>query len=225
MPAGAAPVDSSDPTAGSPHHGFGLIRDHADADVAALARAGGVAYIKGVNPTALAITIFYAVVCVVAIGIVLVIWYSTHTRDASQRDEVDTERLAHGEKAWFAIVVAALGALLLATLPFIPYGDNAAAEGQQLVSVDSAQFLWTIEPSTISAGVPTRFTVSASDVNHAFAIYNDDNVMLFQIQAVPDHASDIVHTFDEPGRYQVVCLEFCGVGHHEMLSTITVEAA
>jgi len=174
------------------------------------------------NPTAFAITILYAVVCVVAIVILLVIWHSTHADD-SLSDQVDTKRLAHGEKSWFAIAVAALGALLLATLPFIPYGDTAAAEGQQRVAVDGAQFLWTIEPDTITAGTPTRFTVTASDVNHAFAVYNDDNVMLFQIQAIPGHASNIVHTFDEPGRYQVVCLEFCGVKHHEMLSTIMVE--
>ena len=175
------------------------------------------------NPTALVITILYAVVSVVAIVILLVIWHSTHADD-DQSDKVDTERLAHGEKTWFAIAVAALGALLLATLPFIPYGDTAAADGQQRVSVSGAQFLWTIEPDTIEAGTPTRFTVTAEDVNHSFAVYNDDNVMLFQIQAIPDHPSNIVHTFDEPGRYQVVCLEFCGVKHHEMLSTITVEA-
>ena len=177
------------------------------------------------NPTAFTIAVLYTAVCVVAIAIVLVIWYSTHRRPERDGDEVDTQLLAHREKSWFAIVVAALGALLLATLPFIPYGDNAAAEGQQTVAVDGVQFAWNIEPATITAGVPTRFTVTASDVTHGFAVYNDDNVMLFQIQAIPDHPSDIVHTFDEPGRYQVVCLEFCGAKHHEMLSTFTVEPA
>ena len=47
--------------------------------------------------------------------------------------------------------------------------------------------------------------------------------MLFQIQAVPDHVSHIVYTFKEPGRYQVVCLEFCGVNHHNMLGSFQVE--
>jgi cytochrome c oxidase subunit II len=176
-----------------------------------------------VNPTAAAIAISYTAVCVVAVVVLLAVWRSTHSREPRRRDDTDTARLAHGEKAWFAIAVACLGALLLATLPFIPYGDNAAATGQQAVSVDSAQFAWTIEPQTIRAGVPARFAVTAADVNHGFAVYNADNVMLFQIQAVPDHTSHIVYTFREPGRYQVVCLEFCGVKHHEMLSTITVE--
>jgi cytochrome c oxidase subunit 2 len=178
-----------------------------------------------VNPTAFAIAVSYAAVCAVAIVVLLVIWRSTHAERPRTRDDTDTERLAHGEKAWFAIAVAALGALLLATLPFIPYGDNAASAGQQTVAVGSAQFAWTIEPSTVQAGVPVRFTVTAADVNHGFAVYNDDNTMLFQIQAVPEHSSDIVYTFKKPGRYQVVCLEFCGVKHHEMLSTIEVEPA
>lgn len=175
------------------------------------------------NPTALAITIAYAAVCLVALAFIIFVWRSTHSSGPRVRDETDTARLAHGEKAWFAIAVACLGALLLATLPFIPYGDTASADGQQAVSVDGAQFAWTVNPSSIRAGVPARFTVTASDVNHGFAVYNDDNILLFQIQAVPDHPSNIVYTFKEPGRYQVVCIEFCGVKHHEMLSTIEVE--
>ncbi len=175
------------------------------------------------NPTALVIAVAYSIVCVVAIVILLVIWRSTHSEPPRRTDDTDTDRLAHGEKAWFAIAVAALGVLLLATLAFIPYGDTAAADGQQAVAVDGAQFAWTIDPSVVTAGTPVRFRVTASDVNHGFAVYDADNTMLFQIQAVPDHPSHIVYTFDEPGVYQVVCLEFCGVKHHEMLGTIEVK--
>ncbi len=175
------------------------------------------------NPTAFAITVIYTISCIVALIAVLVIWHSTHRTDSGESNAVDTQKLAHREKTWFLMVVAALGALLLATLPFIPYGDTAAAEGQQAVSVRGLQFAWLIEPQQITAGVPTRFTVEADDVSHGFAVYNDDNTLLFQIQAIPGYASEYVHTFDEPGRYQVVCLEFCGVDHHKMLGTINVE--
>lgn len=175
------------------------------------------------NPTAYVITVAYGAVCFVAVIGLLVIWRSTHSERPRERDTADTDRLVHGEKAWFAIAVAALGVLLLATLPFIPYGDNAAAVGQQTVAVDGAQFAWTIAPRQVQAEVPVRFTVTAADVNHGFAVYNDDNVMLFQIQAIPGHTSNIVYTFKEPGRYQVVCLEFCGLKHHEMLTTLTVD--
>ena len=120
------------------------------------------------------------------------------------------------------LIVAALGVLLLATLAFIPYGSNAAEAGQQQVKANGQQFAWTVTPNTIKANVPARFAVTASDVNHGFAVYNSDNVMLFQIQAVPDATSHIVYTFKRPGRYQVVCLEFCGLDHHKMIGTFRV---
>ena len=176
-----------------------------------------------VNPTALTIAIAYSAVVVVAVVAILVVWRSTHSFESPRRDTTDTGRLARGEKAWFLIAVAALGVLLLSTLAFIPYGDNAEAAGQQQVTVVGRQFAWQISPGTIRAGVPARFAVGASDVNHGFAVYNDDNVLLFQIQAVPETTSHIVYTFKEPGRYQVVCLEFCGIDHHKMVGTLQVE--
>lgn len=176
------------------------------------------------NPTALTITIAYAAVCVISIVAILWIWKSTHSFEADRKDTVDTHRLAEGEKGWFIFAVIALGVLLLSTLAFIPYGDNAAAEGQQKVMVEGQQYAWIVNPSTITAGTPVRFQVTAKDVNHGFAVYNDDNVLLFQIQAVPDHVSHIVYTFKVPGRYQVVCLEFCGVNHHNMLGSFQVAA-
>jgi cytochrome c oxidase subunit 2 len=91
------------------------------------------------------------------------------------------------------------------------------------VQVDSQQFAWTVTPNTIRAGVPVRFAVTSEDVNHGFAVYNDANVLLFQIQAVPGTTSHIVYTFKRPGRYQVVCLEFCGVNHDKMLGTFQVK--
>jgi cytochrome c oxidase subunit 2 len=173
------------------------------------------------NSTALAIAISYTAVCVIALAFILLIWRSTH-REEQREDTVDTHRLERGEKTWFLIAIAALGALLLVTLPFIPYGKNSAEAGQQRVHVTAQQFAFVADPPTITAGIPTRFSVIAADVNHGFAVYDADNTMLFQVQALPDHSTDIVHTFDEPGRYQIVCLEYCGVGHHKMVGTLVV---
>lgn len=176
------------------------------------------------NPLALTIAIAYGVVVVIALVAVLWIWHSTHSFEEPRTDTADTKVLAHREKGWFVFAVAALGVLLLATLAFIPYGGNAAEPGQQQVKANGQQFAWTVTPNTVKAGVPVRFAVTASDVNHGFAVYNDDNVLLFQIQAVPDAPSHIVYTFKVPGRYQVVCLEFCGVNHHKMIGSFRVAA-
>lgn len=188
-----------------------------------IASAAGRGYGYHMNPTALTIAIAYSVVCVISVVFITVIWRSTHAPAERREDTTDTGRLVHGEKAWFLIAVAALGALLLATLPFIPYGRNSAEAGQQRVEVEAIQFAWIMDPSTVAAGTPVRFSIVSADVNHGFAVYDDDNTMLFQVQSLPEHSTDYVHTFDEPGTYQVVCLEFCGVGHHRMVGTLRVE--
>ncbi len=174
------------------------------------------------NPVALTITIAYGAVVLIAVVAILAIWRSTHSFEDPRTDTTDTGRLAHGERGWFIFSVIALGVLLLATLAFIPYGDNAAARGQQQAKAEGQQFAWVVTPSEIAADIPVRFEVTAKDVNHSFAVYNDDDILLFQIQAVPGSTSHIVYTFKNPGRYQVVCLEFCGVDHHKMIGSFQV---
>ena len=71
----------------------------------------------------------------------------------------------------------------------VEIGFRTAATGQQQVQVEGRQFAWIVTPSTITAGVPVRFEVTATDVNHGFAVYNDDNSLLFQIQALPGSTS------------------------------------
>ena len=77
-----------------------------------------------VNPLALTIAIAYAVVVVIALVGILWIWHSTHCFDEPRTDTADTQKLAHREKGWFIFAVVALGVLLLATLAFIPYGEQ-----------------------------------------------------------------------------------------------------
>jgi cytochrome c oxidase subunit 2 len=43
-----------------------------------------------------------------------------------------------------------------------------------------------------------------------------------QAQIAPEHEQVVDYTFKSPGIYQVVCFEFCGVGHHTMLARIEV---
>ena len=85
-------------------------------------------------PIVLGVGLLGAVV-VIAVAGILVIWRSTHSFESPRTDTVNTEKLAHGEKGWFIFAVITLGILALATLAFIPYGDNAKASGQQDVKV------------------------------------------------------------------------------------------
>lgn len=167
--------------------------------------------------TAIIVAVFYGILAVLSLMLVLVVWLSTRKRDRS----VDTALLARREKAWFGVTVALLVSLLFATIFFTPYGKSAGT-GKQVVKVTAAQFAWTIEPSTVRANVAVEFDLTATDVNHALGLYDHDDVLLMQVQVPPDHHQKAVYTFHKPGTYRILCLEYCGVGHHIMESTIEV---
>jgi cytochrome c oxidase subunit 2 len=84
------------------------------------------------------------------------------------------------------------------------------------------QFAWAVTPAEVRAGVPVEFLMTTRDVNHGFGLYDPDGTFLTQAQVVPGQTQKLVWTFDEPGTYEVLCLEFCGAKHHEMVTTIEV---
>ena len=167
--------------------------------------------------TATIIAVFYLVLVVISLVMSFGVWYSTRRRGAG----ANTRRLAERERLWLAAVVAFLAAGLFATIFFIPYGESAGA-GKQVVRVAASQFAWQIEPSTVRPGVPVEFEFTAADVNHGFGLYDEDDVLLLQVQVPPERRQKAVYTFEEPGTYRVLCLEFCGAGHHLMETTIEV---
>jgi cytochrome c oxidase subunit 2 len=167
--------------------------------------------------TATIITVSYLVVAALGVIVAVAVWRSTRTRDR----KADPALLARRERTWLWIVAALLTALLFGTIFFTPYGKSAGA-GKQVVDVTGVQFAWAIDPPSIRANIPVEFRVRAVDVNHAFAVYNADDVLLFQVQAMPEQLQEVVYTFKKPGLYRVFCLEFCGLDHHRMVTTITV---
>lgn len=168
------------------------------------------------NSTAAIIAISYAIVTVIGIGVFLLLWRST-----TAGGDVDTERIAHREKAWLLVVAGGLVALLFATIFFTPYGQSAPS-GSQVVNVDARQFAFVLDEPTVRAGEPVAFQLTTNDVNHGFGVYTDDDEFVVQAQVVPDHTTTVVHTFDEPGTYKILCLEYCGLNHHGMVGTFEV---
>jgi cytochrome c oxidase subunit 2 len=171
-----------------------------------------------VNSTAVVIGVAYGCVVVVATLAALAI-----ARTARHPGEADHRKLARRENVWFFVVLALLTALLGATIFLTPYDDGeAAVAGRQVVEVNGQQFAWVVEPATVRAGRQVEFRIRASDVNHGFGLYDPDDHLVFQVQAIPDELQKEYHTLRKPGRYRIICLEFCGVGHHQMLGQLTV---
>lgn len=168
--------------------------------------------------TAIIIAVSYGVVVVVSVALVLAVWLSTRKRDRG----VDTALLVRREKSWFGVAVALLVSLLFATIFFAPYGRSAPGR-KQAVKVQGFQFGWTIEPKVLKANVRVEFRLRSLDVSHAFAVYNHDDELLFQVQVVPDRTQKAFYTFKKPGTYQVLCFEFCGLFHDQMRATFEVK--
>ena len=102
--------------------------------------------------------------------------------------------------------------------------DNAAStqRPRQVIEVQSRQFAWVVSPREVPAGTPLAFRITSDDVSHGFGLYDPDDKLVFQVQAVPGELQKEFATLTKPGRYRVICLEFCGVGHHVMLGQLTV---
>ncbi|AUQ55106.1 cupredoxin domain-containing protein [Phaeobacter inhibens] len=100
-----------------------------------------------------------------------------------------------------------------------------ASTGDALeVSVSGGQWWWDIDTTEIPVGKPVNFNVTTEDVTHGMGIYDSELTLLTQVQAIPGYTTKVTYTFTEPGSYQLLCMEFCGVAHHDMVNEFEVVA-
>ena len=173
------------------------------------------------NTTQTIIAIGFTALCAVSLAIAWRVIRSTSEK--SRRTPANLEKIRERENAYAIGVVVALFALLAITVFSTPYGTSAD-DGSQQVNVDSFQFGWTISPTEV------EFNLRSKDVQHGFGIYRGTE-LIAQAQ-VPGNRpgsdsefgqrQDLVWTFDEPGTYEVLCLEFCGVRHQDMQTSFEV---
>ena len=80
---------------------------------------------------------------------------------------------------------------------------------------------WTPE-LVLQEDTEYRIWISSADNLHGFSIVGGTQNLNLEIS--PNHASGVSLTPDAPGRYLVVCNEYCGLGHHKMMGYITVQS-
>ena len=122
---------------------------------------------------------------------------------------------------WGALIAGV--PITMMTLTDLPYAAQSDATAQ-IVKAEGSQFNWDISPEKIVAGKPVEFHVTAVDATHGFAVYDDSMTLLTQTQAMPEYTNILKYTFAKAGTYKVLCLEYCGSGHHLMSAEITVVA-
>lgn len=132
---------------------------------------------------------------------------------------------AYRLRGWlFAGAVVILVAVNSRTLAELPYVNVAPRPTGPVVSAvaTSEQWAWTIAPNQYTVGQTVEFHVTSKDVNHGFALYDPGMRILTQTQAMPGYTNIVRYTFAQAGTYHVLCLEFCGLAHHDMKSDIMV---
>ncbi|MGE3960356.1 MAG: cytochrome c oxidase subunit II [Dehalococcoidia bacterium] len=72
---------------------------------------------------------------------------------------------------------------------------------------------------TVPAGSTVHFKVTSADVIHGFYIRD----VLVNSMVIPGQVTEVTAHFDEAGEYQILCHEYCGIGHHLMAAMVTVE--
>ncbi len=80
---------------------------------------------------------------------------------------------------------------------------------------------WKFRPDKIEipVGSTVTFYVTSADVQHGFKLEGTN----INVQVLPGQVSKMTATFNQPGTYDFVCTEYCGVGHQNMFGTLTVK--
>lgn len=123
------------------------------------------------------------------------------------------------------VLVLLVGALVTG-FTLLPWPHDAhATQVTRHIDVKARQWAWELSDQTARVGEVIEFRVTSEDVNHGFALYDEQQRMVAQIQAMPGFVNKVRYQFTAPGIYKVLCLEYCGVAHHGMVADIQVTPA
>jgi len=107
----------------------------------------------------------------------------------------------------------------------IPY--NAAFQQAEVKEVDDLHYevyiiakMWNYDPGEIilPPGSTVDFYLTSADVVHGFQIERK----AVNLMAVPGAVNKVTVEFPDYGTYKIVCHEYCGIGHHNMMGNILI---
>lgn len=141
------------------------------------------------------------------------------------------------KRFWFLLILfVILGIFASVTIPKSPYYLFADQTPVRVLHVAAMQYAFILSNDAINPEsqqgetdvvLPLNelieFRVTSLDVNHGFAIYDANNQLIAQTQAMPGYVNRLRWKFTSPGKYNILCLEFCGMAHQGMRSSFTVK--
>ncbi|MCL4184415.1 MAG: hypothetical protein KJ011_13310 [Burkholderiaceae bacterium] len=160
-------------------------------------------------------------------GLVLAVFLFVYSQSHVREDDyTPLQKRAYRLRArLFWVLVVTLGPAMVYNLIDLPYGAaraHAAGTGVRVIEAVGHQWRWELSGNEVTAGQPVEFRVTSSDVNHGFGIYDTELRLVAQTQAMPGYINTLRHTFERAGTYRVLCMEYCGIVHHNMIAEITV---
>ncbi len=164
------------------------------------------------------ISLFFMLMVAAVFGVVAL-------KSKERKDYEPIKKKWYKARTFYGIsLVVLMLVLTIYTLRELPYNQPVYGQGKDptIVDVEALQFGWNISQTSFKVGEPIEFDVTSADVNHGFGIYDEDMNLIAQTQAMPEYVNKVYITFDEPGTYEVLCLEYCGLAHHLMIATLEV---
>ena len=80
--------------------------------------------------------------------------------------------------------------------------------------------LWSFYPILeLEKGKTYRLNLTAMDYQHGFSLQPEN----INIQIVPGYQHVVNITPTKSGKFSIMCNEYCGIGHHKMISNIYVK--
>ncbi|KIF80620.1 cupredoxin domain-containing protein [Noviherbaspirillum autotrophicum] len=165
-----------------------------------------------------------ALMILLAIGFMFVALKSGRRADDYTPMQVRAYRIR--TKLFWGLVLV-LGPTMVYNLADLPYSASYARPAESgaqamVIDVKGHQWRWELSRNRVAVGQPVEFRVTSADINHGFAIYDPDMHLVAQTQAMPGYTNKLNYTFRKKGTYKILCLEYCGIAHHNMMTEIDV---
>jgi cytochrome c oxidase subunit 2 len=157
---------------------------------------------------------------------VLMIYFAIRYRRSKNPEPSDIRGNWLLETAWTAIpTILVLSMFYFGWQSYL--GLRNVPEGAIEIGVIGQQFSWIfVYPNekvaenelVVPQGKPVKLNVTSEDVNHSLFI----PAFRIKMDAVPGLDSYTWFFADEIGQYDVLCAEYCGVAHSEMIAVLRI---
>lgn len=173
---------------------------------------------------------------VVITGVLVLVFQMVYA-STKRASDIAPARVSRYRGFWFLTLAVILGVTLFFTLPRSPYLLFVNDRPEKIIGVAAQQFAFILSDESLDreqapaeasgsivlpVGGLVEFRVTSRDVNHGFGIYDPDRTLIAQVQAMPGYVNRLRIRFDKPGTYNVLCLEYCGVAHFIMRTSLEV---